>query len=664
MTYMKSRLQFWLLLILTLNVLGLVSMYARGILEQADAPSALQLILGFLLQLPLVLLCVFIDNTLTVLSSKLPLSLVLRFLSRFIFLYLFLLFYIASTLIYLGVGVFVSFEVIKIAVLDFDQIMPILLTTALWPVLFVALLDVLLILPMRKILPLKCSKLRSLIFPIFTVWLFLFFCGALFSMHQLNKDQKFSVAVLKNTFPPTYLLGEVFEYLGRSNAPIPELNVDQLQSQITMAEYRVSAGEMSTRPPVILIMLESISHDHLGFTGYEKSDITPSLDALFQQSVFFDRAYTPSNHSNLAQGSILSSQYSLRRIRLESFKDINFVKPMLFDVLHEYGYETALYSSQDENWLGMRRFIESNDAKIDHFKHALDFTGYYKFYDRKIDDADLITEIEKYLKEVRNPDQPQMLYINLQRTHYDYRLKPGVSGYYGDIDSKITGMFFDYGEHQAEKAKLQYDNALHYVDKQLGRLFTVLKELEMYDDALIIVTADHGEAFYENGYATHGTSMYDAQIRSFLSVKLPGQVDGEYRKDAISSVDMLPMALQALGLPNHPAFQGYQLLDVERTQAQPIFSTAQSVVRAEAVIQYPWKYFVSEKEGAVLINLADDPAERNNLLLVEGEVTQRLQLWRQQYRHDQLQYYRSSDQSISDDFYVPKYDFKKLALDD
>ena len=60
---------------------------------------------------------------------------------------------------------------------------------------------------------------------------------------------------------------------------------------------------------------------------------------------------------------------------------------MLFDILHAYGYETAIYSAQDENWLGMRRFIESNNAKIDNFKHALDFKQYYQFFDGKIDDA-------------------------------------------------------------------------------------------------------------------------------------------------------------------------------------------------------------------------------------------------------------------------------------
>ena len=655
MLLVKSRLQFWLLLFLALNVLGLVLMAVKS--EGMLSASPFQLFLGFILQLPAIALCASIDALIIAFTSRFPLSVVFRFIGRFIFLYLFLLLYLASIVIYLGVGVFISIEVISIFFLDFTHIMPLLITTALIPVLLLTLLDLLLFLPLNRLPFFTLPSLNRILVPVFALWMFLFCSAAIFSLIQIQRDHPFYISVTKNTFPSTFLLGQLLDRLSHSAEETSSLDIKPLEKQISMAGYRAFAGELKTKPPVILIMLESVSYDHLGFTGYRHKDITPNLDTLFKQSVFFDRTYTPSNHSNLSQGSILSSQYSLRRIRLETFQDVNFVKPMLFDILHEYGYETALYSAQNEDWLGMRRFLEANDAQIDHFKHALDFPDYFTFYDKKMDDADLITEAGKYLTEVRDSAKPLMLYLNLQRTHYDYRLKPDVDGHFGQADSQITGIFFDYGEHQVEKALLQYDNALYYVDQQLGRFFDELKQQGLYDDALIIVTADHGEAFYENGYATHATSMYDAQIRTFMSVKLPNQNEGVYRKDVISSIDMLPIALEALGLPNHPAFQGYQLLHRERTATEPVFSTGQSVVRADAVIQYPWKYFVSEKEGAVLINLQTDPTEQENLLLKERQIAKKMQRWLSQYRLNQLEYYRYSDQAVRDTYYAPKYDF-------
>ncbi len=660
MSLLTSRMQFWLLTFLFFNSFSIALMTVKGVWDLPTSANLHELLIGFFLQLPALALVVFVDVLIFLLSASLPLSKVWRFILRFTFQYLFILMYLASLAIYLGVGVFLSLEVITIFFLDFDQIMPLLLSTASVAVLIVLFINIMLFVPWQRLRIFQWSFLQKNIIAIYSIAAVLCVFSLVFTLYQGHRQPQFSVAVFKNTFPHNFLLGQIIEELISDDLAVKPLNKSNLNEIISLKDYRESAGELSRKPPVFVIMLESISHNHLSFTGYQKHDITPNLDKLFSHSTFFDRTYTPSNHSNLAQGSILSSQYAMRTIRLETFKSVDFPKPMLFDILHEYGYETAIYSAQDESWLGMQRFIKANDAKIDHFKHAPDFSGYFKFYDNKIDDADLITEVGQYLTTIRDQSKPPLLYLNLQRTHYDYRLKPDVKGYYGESEP-VTGMFFDYGIEQVDAAILQYDNALHYVDEQMGRFIHMLKEQGIYDESIIIVTADHGEAFYENGYATHATSMYDAQIRSFLSIKLPQQKQGISRNDAVSSVDMIPMALEALGLPNHPAFQGFQLLKRQRSDEEPIFAVGQSVVRAEMVVQYPWKFFISEKEGAVLLNLDEDPKEKNNLLLKETEKAKQLKMWLDTHRQNQLNYYAEDNLPLRSQYYAPQYRFEKTV---
>ena len=652
-----SYIPFWLNVFLILSAIQLIAPLQHSIHHLNI--SLLEKVIGFILQFPIIVIVATIDYLLQSGTAALPLpqnlTIILRLCSRIIVCYLLVFYYIASTIIYSSLGVFVSYEVLQIAVLDFGHMSAILFATAGAPLLGVLVALSISILACQKIAPRFPKLFISLPKKLFYTYCLCFIITFIYSLNVKDNNPNFVTNVFKNSFPPTFLLGQTLDKISDTAGEPVLFNSSILTPQISMEEYQQQAGPLTSAPPVIFIMLESISYNHLGFTGYTRKDITPNLDSLFSHSIFFDRTYTPSNHSNLSQGSILASQYSLRRIRLETFQEINYVKPMLFDILHAYGYETAIYSAQDENWLGMRRFIESNNAKIDNFKHALDFKQYYQFFDGKIDDADLIHEANNYLSNIRNPDKPPFIYVNLQRTHFDYRLKPDVKGQYGEADSPMTGTFFNYGEHQKDKALLMYDNALHYVDAQLGTFFEHLKQEGLYDEAIIIISADHGEAFYENGYPTHATSMLDAQIRTFTSIKLPYQQTGVYRQDAISSVDIMPMALEALGLMNHPAFQGFQLLNHQRSPQQPIFSTGQSLIRADAAITQPWKFYISEKEGPVLFNLAADPKEKQNLYYSNPEQADVMRQHLQHYREYQTNYYIHAEQRVRDDYYAPKY---------
>ena len=143
------------------------------------------------------------------------------------------------------------------------------------------------------------------------------------------------------SFPTTYALKKFIELkLQPHKTQVLSSPLSALEPIISLKEYSEKSGQPSSRPPIFLIMLESISSDHVGFNGYPRN-VTPNLDALAKDSLIYSNAYAPSNTSNYAQTSISSSQYARRRRQLDMFNKIDYPKTLLFDVLGHYGYETA-----------------------------------------------------------------------------------------------------------------------------------------------------------------------------------------------------------------------------------------------------------------------------------------------------------------------------------
>ncbi len=151
--------------------------------------------------------------------------------------------------------------------------------------------------------------------------------------------------IRRDTLPTTYLTFSLIDSLWPTVSPFVDFMDEMtLNPRISMEEF-LPAGSLTNRPNIFFIMLESISSDHFGFTGYAREDITPHLNGLAQDSLIFPRTYAAANHSNYSQTSIHSSQYPLRRKNLDQFDVVNYPKVLLMDVLSHGGYQTAFFSA-------------------------------------------------------------------------------------------------------------------------------------------------------------------------------------------------------------------------------------------------------------------------------------------------------------------------------
>ena len=109
--------------------------------------------------------------------------------------------------------------------------------------------------------------------------------------------------------------------------------------------------------------------------------------------------------------------------------------------------------------------------------------------------------------------------------------------------------------------KALYDGEIAYVDSAMGKFFRQLKASGLYDDTMVVLTADHGESLGAHGENEHGIFVYDETIHVPLVIKLPhGAVAGKRIEDRVELADIVPTVLGSLGIPVPEKVQGQSML--------------------------------------------------------------------------------------------------------
>lgn len=169
-----------------------------------------------------------------------------------------------------------------------------------------------------------------------------------------------------------------------------------------------------------------------------------------------------------------------------------------------------------------------------------------------------------------------------------------------------------------------YARGVETADRALGRLFEDLDQLGLLDRMLVVVTSDHGEAFFEHGELLH-TTVHEEVLRVPLLVRWPGGARaGRLRTEPTSGIDLAPTLLRAAGL-DAEGLPGVALQDPEAGSRRRVVFAGTT---HKAVVAGPWKAIVPGTEGPGaaprLYRLDRDPAERRDLAAEHPDVLARL----------------------------------------
>jgi arylsulfatase A-like enzyme len=179
-----------------------------------------------------------------------------------------------------------------------------------------------------------------------------------------------------------------------------------------------------------------------------------------------------------------------------------------------------------------------------------------------------------------------------------------------------------------------------------------LKQERLWNNTLIVLTSDHGQAFYEHDFASHASAIFDEVMKVPLLIRAPGLSPGVEHRLA-QHVDVAPSVLGLMGLPVHPSFQGVDLITSAPEPKRSAYMVAQTPLAYQyGIVRSGFKLIYDEHERRYLLyNLTADPGEQTNIAASQPEVVQELAKRLQTWRTLQLEYY--ADKRLQTQEYPP-----------
>jgi arylsulfatase A-like enzyme len=425
-------------------------------------------------------------------------------------------------------------------------------------------------------------------------------------------------------------------------------------------------GEASSarRYNVLIVVVESLRSDQLVTFGGERS-VMPTVDAIAASGRRFTRHYTQASHSDYADPTLLSSHYPLRSSVYHVYPKVPpYPRVLIYDVLASLGYRVGIFSSQNEAWGGMKHYLDTGN--VDRFLHSETYDGptYVPDQDEgfagwakqtrnsgKIDDRFTISEAIGWIGEA---EEPFVIYMNLQNSHVPYVVPGDFDPPFGSGRVSFPIRFGSFPEDSIQAVRDLYASSLAYVDSQLARLVDSLEREGLMDETVIVLTSDTGQAFYEHGFTSHASALYDEVMHVPLVIRAPGLEPGE-ESGLSQHIDIPPTVLGLMGLPPHPSFQGTELLAPSAGDAarRSVYLVGQALKEQYALVEDRWKLIFDAGIGEYLLfDLKADPGELEDLATKRPEIVagmaERLQGWRKA----QLQYY--SDPAAYRSTYPPR----------
>ncbi|MBW1853153.1 MAG: sulfatase [Deltaproteobacteria bacterium] len=400
-------------------------------------------------------------------------------------------------------------------------------------------------------------------------------------------------------------------------------------------------------PQVILIVLDTVRADRISLYG--NCGTTKNLEEFAKGALVFENCVAPSPHTLPSHASIFTGLYPAEHgshgdlsAKSKTIFGFPIVKPLsekyltLAEIFADNGYQTAAIVSNaivlnPEFRLNQGFQIADAFMSIGHIYHTYPFRPIlhpfscisnlypkYFLYYRTADD--ITSESTHVLKNLSS--EPFFLFINYLDAHDPYHPPRPYHGYFTEkifpqlykLEQYVRRYIIkkwdqkDWITYQLS----QYDGEIAFLDDQLGKLFSQLKETGFYNSSLIIITSDHGELFGTHGFYSHRTPMYEGVIRIPLIIKFPFNKRVGRDKKIVSLGDLYPTILSICGLPFPDGISGRAFGDHAASVVSEFYNFG--IGKHQIIYDGKYKYMRYEHQREPeLYDLRKDPEEQNNV---------------------------------------------------
>ncbi|MCK9296847.1 MAG: sulfatase-like hydrolase/transferase [Desulfobulbaceae bacterium] len=275
-------------------------------------------------------------------------------------------------------------------------------------------------------------------------------------------------------------------------------------------------------------------------------EIMPATWAFAHQASFFRQHYSGGNGTRMGMFTMF---YGIHGAYWFRFLDERR-SPVIMDVLQQQDYQLSMYTSAKFSYPEFDQTIFAGVPKAA-LHEADEGSGWQS--DRKN-----VTDLLSFIRQ-RDPARPFMTFMFFESPHARYYFPPEDAirqPYLENFNYATMSLAEDIG-----LIRNRYANACHHLDSQLARIIDFLREENLLDSTIVIITGDHGEELLENGNWGHNSAFTEQQTRVPLIIRVPGA--GHHEIGWLTShQDIVPTLLPLLGVTSPAASYslGYNLL--------------------------------------------------------------------------------------------------------
>lgn len=388
------------------------------------------------------------------------------------------------------------------------------------------------------------------------------------------------------------------------------------------------------RPNVVFILIDTLRAHRMSSYGYPR-ETSPLMDRLARLGARFEHVQAQSSWTKASMASLWLAEYPERTGVLRFSHAIPEEARMPAEILEEAGYYTAgIFRNGwvDANFgfdQGFDLYVRPPPRSDRSRRSNPSGAGL------RGTDEDVTNMAIEFLESHGEGEKPFFLYLHYMDVHQYV---------YDEISSLFGSSYSD-----------AYDNAIHWTDRNVGLLMDELDKRGLFDDTLVVIASDHGEAFHEHGTEGHAKNLYREVTEVPLLFSFPFRLEeGVEVPDVASNVDVWPTIFDLLGIRGWEEVDGRSLVPALRRAAEdggqrdgdggpgpgafadrPVFMQLDrhwGQMEREprpmvAVVDGPYRliHHVKSPERLELYDRSVDPRERRNIAAQAPDVAEELQ---------------------------------------
>lgn len=403
------------------------------------------------------------------------------------------------------------------------------------------------------------------------------------------------------------------------------------------------------KPNILIVGIDSLRADHMSCYGYPRLT-TPHIDRFAAQGTLFERTFCPHIPTTSGYGSMLTGMdvFSTQMVALRHQGPLRPEIRTLPEILKEAGYNTSCVG------------FTGNPASRG-FDTYLDYAGWGSWNEGRSPKAQNLNEVAiPEIERLTKQKEPFLLFLRHMDPHAPYLPpQPFERIFYHGNESNPRNHSMDEvmafkpfrdffatwmppGISDKDYVIAQYDGAIAYMDAAIQNIFTALESLDVLDNTIVVINADHGETLYDHDCYFDHHGLYEPTLHVPLIIRFPRSVPAGRRLAGYNRhQDLVPTLLELADIETDIAFDGRSLMrmvdgSVASYDAE-FYITECTWMRKHGWRTPQWKLIVALepdfhfKPEVELYNLVEDPLESQNLAESEPETVaylrQRMERW-------------------------------------